>query len=301
VDINRRAKLKGKQRKSIDLSDPTSWETHNFPSHSKFLVGTPAFTPNAFKNRTNMNVYHVFRELFGRHDLWCNIDNWGFFRPTKNIAFPDGVKDRDDWRYNLKLHWDFNPWILKKWDEVDHDPTCYQGLVALVNCPEEVGGFACVPCSHIFLKKWTEERPCPRMDKASMRIPADDPMQNYIQHVPLRKGELVIWTSSLVHANFPNTSNKWRIHQFIRMLPADRKSNDKDRYAPLRIMNKFRDDPFVRFGPEDFPYLSPLQRKLIGIDFWEEKDRPSFWEKSMEMHPYPDARTGEEEEEGEEY
>jgi len=212
------------------------------------------------------------------------------------LKFKDGIKDRDDWRYNLKLHWDFNPWVLCKWKE-QNDPLMFQALVALVDCPEEVGGFSCVPCSTAFLKTWTIERPCPRMDRASMRVPDKDPMQNYIQHVPLRKGEMVIWNSAQAHANFPNHANRMRIIQFIRMLPADKQSNDKDRYAPYRIRHKYRNDPFITWG-KDLHYLTPLGRKLIGLDEWGLEDRPAHWKPSMAMSQYSDDHT---EESGEDY
>jgi len=124
------------------------------------------------------------------------------------------------------------------------------------------------------------------MDIASMRIPEKDPMQQYIQHVPLRKGEMVIWSSKLVHANFANFSSKMRLHQYVRMLPADKQSNDKDRYAPLRIMHKWRNDTFTNFSVEGLPYLTPLGRKLVGLEIWPDEDRPSYWKKSMIMHSY---------------
>lgn len=284
-DLNRRAQRDGRQQTPILPDDPSTWENINFPSQKKFLSYCPAFTQKSFENRTNPQIYEVFCHLFDRTDLWCNIDNWGLFRATTNLKFPDGIRERPDWRYNLKLHWDYNPWILRKWEE-DGEPPLFQGVLALADCPEEVGGFSCVPCSAEFLTTWTSERPCPRMDKASMRVPEKDPMQNYIQHVPLRKGEMVIWNSKTAHANFPNNSSKMRIHQYIRMLPADKQSNDKDRYAPVRIMHKWRTDPFTTFSVEGLPYLSDLGRKLVGLEPWPLKDRPSFWKKSMVMHDY---------------
>jgi len=150
-DLNRRAEYT--QKEIISPDDPKTWETCNFPTKSKFLVETPAFTPNAFKNRCNTLIYDIYCHLFQRKDLWCNIDNWGLFRGTKDLLFKDGDKevimDRPDWRHNLKLHWDYNPWTLQKWMDKG-DPELYQGLVALSDCPCEVGGFMAVPGSHIF-------------------------------------------------------------------------------------------------------------------------------------------------------
>jgi hypothetical protein len=41
------------------------------------------------------------------------------------------------------VHWDWNPWIQTA-AEAAGAPEVYQGLIALVDCPEEVGGFLAV-------------------------------------------------------------------------------------------------------------------------------------------------------------
>jgi hypothetical protein len=55
-------------------------------------VDVPALTQNAFLNRTNPIIYNIYVHLFGRTDLWCNIDNWGLFRGTKDLRFVDEGK-----------------------------------------------------------------------------------------------------------------------------------------------------------------------------------------------------------------
>jgi hypothetical protein len=64
----------------------------------------------------------------------------------------------------------------------------YQSLVALDDCPEEVGGFYNTPGCTPFLKTWVSERRVPHRKWVSHRIPIDDPMVKYLQKVPLRKG-----------------------------------------------------------------------------------------------------------------
>jgi hypothetical protein len=76
------------------------------------LSSKQAFGQLAFENRTNKNIYKVFCEIFGEHRLWCTIDKWGVMRGTKNLQINGNVEDRDQWRYELKLHWDANPWLL---------------------------------------------------------------------------------------------------------------------------------------------------------------------------------------------
>jgi len=150
---------------------------------------------------------------------------------------------------------------------MDHnEPEPFQGLVAIADCPEEVGGFMAVPGSHIFMSTWITERPCPRMSRSSLRPPEDDPMQSYMQKVPLRKGEMVIWYSRTAHCNFPNYSNKMRFHQYVRCLPATKQCQDKDRHAPRRVMHQYRNDKFTDWSLQ---YLTPLGRKLVGLENWD--------------------------------
>lgn len=80
-----------------------------------------------------------------------DIDKYNI-RYIKNDAGESVVMmDRPDWRHNLKPHWDLNPW---KWlKEIEKgEPEQYQSLLAINECPEEVGGFRCLPGSHIFVK-----------------------------------------------------------------------------------------------------------------------------------------------------
>jgi len=147
------------------------------------------------------------------------------------------------------------------------EPELYQGVVALNDCSDEVGSFMAVPGSHTFMSQWIKEHPCPYMSRDSLRPPADDPMQLHKQRVPLRRGEMVIWYTRTAHCNFPNNSPQMRHIQYVRMLPATRQSQDKDRYASRRTMHKWRDDEHTDWN---LPYLTPLGRKLVGKENWDD-------------------------------
>jgi len=271
-DINRRAPL---QKVKIDRWDPTTWEQENWPNRKKFLTKFPALTPLAFQNRTHPNLYSVFCEIFKRKDLWTSIDCWGVMRGTKNLTFIEGNKEsylaeRDDWRWSLRLHWDYNPWQLEEWSTAEH-PSLYQGLVALIGCPVAVGGFQTVPCFTNYLPKWTKDNISLKPDdlRGSFKVPPGDPIQQYIQKIPLRKGELVVWDSRQAHSNYPNYSDKMRLYQFLRVLPATEQSEEKDSHAPLRVIEQYKNDTFVPCIPSTFDYLSPLGKKLIGLKKWK--------------------------------
>lgn len=266
-DVNRRAEYF--QKEIVDPSKPQTWENENFTTRekNKFLTNAPALTPNAFKNRCNPKIFNIYAKIFQREDLWCNIDNWGLFRGTKDLTFIDEegnktIQDRDDWRWELKLHWDQNPWLLEKWSK-NGDYDLYQGFIALVDCPEEVGGFIGVPGSHKFLSTWVSERETPTESDKSVRLPPNDPMQNYKQKVTMKKGQMLIWNSRTAHCNFSNHSPNMRIQQFLRFMPAIPMSELKDKYSPGVIMSKYRGDYFTDWK---LPYLtSDFERRLFGL------------------------------------
>lgn len=164
-------------------------EKENWPSKSSyFLTAKPAFTQLAFENRTNENLYYIFSKTFNETKLWSSIDNWGIFRGTKDLVFKtdDGtevIKDRIDWRFFLKPHWDINPWVYLNSIHKLEEHRQYQALVALVDCPEEVGCLCTVPGSTVFLQTWTKEHLPPFMKRHSVRIDEADPMAKYMQNV----------------------------------------------------------------------------------------------------------------------
>jgi hypothetical protein len=103
--------------------------------------------------------------------LWCTIDKWGLMRGSKDLVWRQGTSrapsaadeasvetetmtvDRPDWRWNLHPHWDWNPWVYQAM--VDRGlPRMYQGIIALDDCPEEVGGHITIPGSAAYLPHW---------------------------------------------------------------------------------------------------------------------------------------------------
>lgn len=161
------------------------------------------------------------------------------------------------------MHWDLNPWLYVEEMKTGHHPM-YQGLVALVDCPEEVGGFLCVPGSTAFLPQWTYEHKPNHLKPLSIQVSPNEVMLEYKQKVPLRKGEMVIWNSGQAHANFANTCNQLRIYQFIRMMPACEKCKERDRFCASRVL----EDTGMNTHVVSNIQFTPLGRKLVGIEEW---------------------------------
>jgi hypothetical protein len=101
-----------------------------------------------------------------------------------------------------------------------------------------------------------------------------------------RKGDIIIWDAGQAHCNFPNNSPKCRIYQFVRyplpftriwccgwmltcaghvrMMPALKECAIRDKASPYAVVKKYPDNKFW-----ETVELSPLARKLVGLDPWE--------------------------------
>ncbi|CAF1127881.1 unnamed protein product [Adineta ricciae] len=276
--------------RNIEPDKPESW-IKGWPNFSKFgILGNDRWLyPQACDNRQNPNIYQVFRTLLGEHELTVNITRAGMMRPTKNIYFPstNQTEDRDDWKTISEwLHLDMNPLtgrsttfgfesVAEGHFDSSSDPSTaqikstnngmrvrkLQGILALVDCREEDGGFHAVPGFQHFIQTWTKKNQqlCidanQSGDPTTVQIPKDDPIRQYIQRMPIRKGSLLVWDSRLPHGNFPNNSNQMRIVQYLHMAPI---SDEAIRPYPLT--------------KEDLPsefHLSELGEKLYGFKSWE--------------------------------
>jgi ectoine hydroxylase-related dioxygenase (phytanoyl-CoA dioxygenase family) len=86
------------------------------------------------------------------------------------------------------------------------------------------------------------------------QVPQEHPIREYIQRIPLRRGSMVIWNSLTFHANYPNDSDRFRMVQYMRMLPVD--------YPYVSLMDMYRNALPAGFE------CSELGRKLFGFEPW---------------------------------
>jgi hypothetical protein len=275
---------------NIERDKPETWSS-GWPSFSQFgiLSNERWLYPQACDNRQNPNIYQVFRTLLGDNELITNITRAGLMRPTKNVFFPsiNKTEDRDEWKTVSEwLHLDMNPLTGRATTygfeavaeghfdktqnplEAQNKPTNngmrirkLQGILALVDCREDDGGFHAVPGFQHFIQTWTKQNQelCLETDgggdPTTVQIPENDPIRQHIQRMPIRKGSLLIWDSRLPHGNFPNNSNSMRIVQYLHMAPV---ADEAIRSYPLS-----KDDL-----PSEFR-LTDLGKKLYGFKPWE--------------------------------
>lgn len=175
-------------------------------------------------NRQAPRLYAAFADLLGEEKLWVSMDRAGM-KPPIDPRFPH----HDDKGF---VHWDMD--TSKPWS----DKLFVQGVLALADTDETMGGFCCVPGFHKVLAEWVAEQPAdrnPRVPDLS-RLPAG----MKVTPIPMKAGDLVIWDRRLAHGNGRNMGKSPRLAQYITMYPAsdseelrqDRIACWRDRHAP---------------------------------------------------------------------
>jgi len=207
-----------------------------------------------WENRQEPRIYRAFCDIWGIDALWVTIDR-------ANLNFP--IRPGHD--YQAFIHWDYDP---------ETKPVNVQGVLALADQTDEaMGGFQCIPDLYRNYDQWKRSQPVDRnqfMPDTTGFTPTK---------VKLEAGDLLIFNSLLPHGIRANlTRDKVRIAQYIAMMPAESDNEPlrqwrirswQDRVAPEG--HAFPGDPRrleqTRYHTAT---LSPLGRKLLGIDPWPE-------------------------------
>ena len=211
--------------------------------------------------RQNPRVYELFRDLFGRDDLWVFLDRANL-KPPPN-------PDHPEYDHQGMVHWDL---------DVREQPLPYQvqGVLYLVDTAAGEGGFQCVPGVHRWVSEWAQGRPDEdiRDQQLHQRFPSEigPPIE-----VEANAGDFIIWHSALPHGNSRNCSDKPRLAQYVRMSPAaadtelreQRVASWRERKHPaFQNPRAFPGDPRGREAESPPADLTPLGRKLLGLDNW---------------------------------
>lgn len=240
-----------------DPNDPATWYT---PPRAEMKMKELANTGMVevynhqylWDNRQHPKVHDAFTDIWGTEKLWVTID-----RANLNLPIRPGYE------YKGFIHWDYDP---------ETKPQNVQGVLALAEQTDEnMGGFQCVPELYRTYDTWKLSQPNDR-DHFKPDVSSFD-----IVKVPLNAGDLLIFNSTQPHGIRPNNSqDKVRMAQYISMIPAEedneerrqwRVSSWKERRAPEGYA--FPGDPRDWEQKKyDTAVLSPLGRKLLGLDRW---------------------------------
>jgi len=230
--------------KGFDHNDPNTY--HLIGGNSAklgIITDFPVESEQLCLNRVHKKIYQAFSYVLDDKNIYTNIGRIGYHRPTKNIKFDENkIEDRKEWKTvdgDSWLHLDMNPitnhattFALMPTDyynntEIDTYKKCrVQGLLALVDCRLQDGGFECVPgFNNIMHSIWVpavgKKKIEDKIIKHRYQFVKTDPVIQYIQKCPIRAGSLLIWDSRLPHNNYPNDSERPRIVQYIHYVRRD--------------------------------------------------------------------------------
>ena len=207
--------------------------------------------------RQHPDIYGAFVDIWDREDLWVAIDRANLNPP--NRAARDAGTDRGF------IHFDVD--VTQR-----PLPVSVQGILSLKKQGGEIGGFQCVPDIFETLETWREKLP----EGADPFMP--DVSGHTIENIELDAGDFLIWNSLLPHGVRPNrSSDQVRMAQYISMFPAEH-DNEPLRRARIKTWAEQTHPIGVAFpgDPREFERkhyevatLSPLGRKLLGLDAWD--------------------------------
>ena len=200
--------------------------------------------------RQLQEVHALLSVLLDTPKLWVSLDRVSFKVPEALRAEPFRMD---------AVHWDGDP----RGDEL-----AVQGLIYLTDTPAGKGAFAMVPELYRNLDEWLA---APRA-ASELRRPdvAAYPL------VPLggAQGSMVLWHRRMAHTSLANDTTQPRYVQYVTMSPA---GDDSARTAFAELTRDKRAPPWAlrqqvpgQLDPEPgpTPVLTPLGRRLAGIDAW---------------------------------
>jgi hypothetical protein len=244
----------------MDPDDISTWNAAQLRNHAMKELNNSGMVEiynhqTLWGNRQEQRVYDAFVDIWDDEKLWVTIDRANLNTPNKSGRAFSGF-----------IHTDVDTTL-------DPLPVNVQGVLSLVDGDHETGGFQCVPELFRTLDEWRKHQPEGR-DGFKPNIDGFE-----VYPVPMKAGDLLIFNSLLAHGIRPNTSeNKVRMAQYIAMTPAAEDNTElrerriqswKERRAPEGFA--FPGDPreWERTRYET-AVLSPLGRRLLGVDSWAE-------------------------------
>ena len=209
-----------------------------------------------WNNRQHPQVHRAFSEILGTENLWVSFDRVNMKPPRR--------ADHPEYDHKGFIHWDTDTSKLPK-------PLAVQGVLALTDTTDEMGGFQGVPELFRDLPQWVARQPAGRNPHAP------DLTGFQITPIPAQAGDLVIWNTLFPHGNGHNVSGRPRLAQYITMFPAPQDNQALRQDRILRWRDRIA--PNAHWAPGDPRHweqehaatadLTPLGRRLLGLDAWE--------------------------------
>jgi hypothetical protein len=242
----------------MDPNDRSTWDAPQLRNHAMKELNNSGMVEiynhqALWDNRQEKRLYDAFVDIWDDERLWVTIDRANLNTPNRSGRAFAGF-----------IHTDVDTTL-------EPLPVNVQGVLSLVDVDGDTGGFQCVPELFHTFEEWKKRQPADR-DGFKPNVEGFE-----VYPVPMKAGDLMIFNSLLAHGIRPNTSeNKVRMAQYIAMTPAAEDNQD----LRQRRVQSWRE----RRAPEGFAFpgdprdwertkyetaaLSPLGRKLLGVDSW---------------------------------
>ncbi len=195
-------------------------------------------------------VHEVFASLWDTEKLWVTMDR-GIFKVPLSDVHPDHVDES-------VLHWDIDPRAPSS--------STYQGMLFLTDVDRGQGTFECVPSIFQELDRYLGAH-----SGSVLEVPVDLAGHDVVQ-VPVRTGDLVIWSARLPHQGGRNRGARPRVSLALAMHP---EGSDIERQERIACWQQKRAPAWWRgwkgqIDPEpgESAALTPLGRRLVGVDRW---------------------------------
>lgn len=178
----------------ISMEQPVSW-------YKSGLWIPLAHHPALWANRNAPRIHTAFAQIYGRQDLWMNVDVCGVNPPLRPGAQFQGTP----------LHWDMSL--------VPPVQFGTQAMLYLTDTTADGGAFSCVPGFHRRLAGWLRDLP----ETADPRAIA----LKELRPIPIagRAGDLIIWHQALPHAGTGNRAALPRVVQYMNMFSSEDQIN----------------------------------------------------------------------------
>jgi len=176
--------------------DPNNRDTwYQEPQRGAGMVNMSAHQA-MWNNRQSPIIYEAFKHIWKQDNLWVTINR-------TNLNPPHG----EHWEHAGMIHWDIKP-------NVHPIDLRVQGVLYLKDTDTNMGGFQCVPSSHLKLFEWVATHP---FDEIAT---VEDCMEG-LEVTPIagKAGDYIMWQASLLHGNGKNSSDQPRFAQYICLTP----------------------------------------------------------------------------------
>ena len=164
------------------------------------------------------------------------------------------------------LHWDTDPRLPRRAE--------FQGLVYLRDTTDEQGAFCCAPEVYANLPEWVAHR---SVAEARAAVNASD---TPVRRIGGRAGSMVVWHRQMPHSSARNEAGLPRWVQYVTM---DVAGDAAERLERVRLFEEKRPPGWAvrqevpgQVIPEPGPVaeLTPLGRRLVGLDAWTPRQAP---------------------------